>query len=312
MSLTELSANRLTANGFLIDTNDSSLGGLVTITASAAGSLLLDPTLGVFDRYYMIYYIKTNAAVTVVLPTTTAVTRGWACRIVLYSTTNAGTIAINNSSGQNIYNIVSVASGFALQPRVSADVVAAKGVEGWVVIPYLYDILPTRKFVYSPNRSLLPKALTTTNFCAYSGAVGSTINVNSAVAVPIPWSTTRNGYFVDNIYFTHSSALPTQIFVNTTCIITVRALVFVNKLGGATSANRFSIAVNGSFVGFASETTSATVSLSATTTVEVTTTQIINAGSYIQLGVYKSAVSGGTNPLDQGSTCISVQAVGHS
>ena len=297
------SAQRAVCNGYLIDTNNASMGGLVTVIATTPVTLPLDPSLGTFEEYYFIYYIKTDVAVTLTMPNTANVSRGMGIRVILNSVTGLGTITINDQSGLLTSMVASTT-----QSMVCVDIYNTINNLNWSLSRYLFDVPQIRRFVVNPSKALITKELTITNFCAYSAAPGSTLNVNSTTPVAVPWSTTQPGYFVDNVYLTHSAVNPTRITALTAVTLLVKILTFVNNAGGATAINRIGIRVNGGTIGFG-ENTLGTISPSATTSVETLYNTSIVSGNFIEILVYKTAVSGGTNLLNQGNTCINIQVI---
>jgi hypothetical protein len=299
------SEQRITANNYVIDTNNNVLGGFASITTSSA-TLNLSPTGGVLDRYFYTYYIKTDVAVTVTLPITATTTKGWKCRIILFSPTSAGSLVIKDSAGTTVAGLSSPNS--ASKPSVELILVKNATLGNWFPIYSTYNVPRRSLFVVNGAGFVVNTPMSLGNFTAFSGLVGTTLNVNNTVLVPIPWSSAATGFYQDNIFFTQTST--TQITCLRACNVRLKSLAFVNNLGGATSVNTFSVTKNGGSFGTPIVgVISGTISLSASVVFELTTYSNLAAGDVIDLRIGKTASSGGTNPLDQGITSINIQVI---
>lgn len=297
----ELSTQRLSANNFVVDTNNASIGSFVSIQTPGV-SIDLDPS-GPLDGLYGTYYIQTDVATIVVLPPLTNLIKGWKCRIILYSSAGTGSLTINNSSGSFIAKLSYVGA----TSRPSLDLIASKGtVFSWLPVYYMYGTNFRSMFVSDATNSLVPSVRSTGNFFAFSGIPGSTINVNTTTFVYLPWSTTVTGYYSDANFFAHSAATPTLITCLRACYVSIKALVFISNLGGATSVNQMRLEYNSVLI--ASGINLGTISQVTTNVYEISVDNFYTpVGASFRIGVRKTAVSAGTNPLDQGNTCINIQ-----
>lgn len=297
----ELSNQRLLADNTTIDTNNASIGSFVSIVAPGA-SIDLDPS-GPLDGLYGIYYIQTDIATVVILPPLVSLIKGWRCRIILYSLAGTGSLTINDSSSLFVAKLTYVGAS----SRPSLDLIASKGTAySWLPIYYMYGTTSRSIFVSDSTNSLVPSARSTGNFFAFSGAPGSTINVNTTTFVYLPWSTTVTGYYIDTGFFTHSAGTPTLITCSRACYVSIKVLIFINNLGGATSVNQMRLEYNSALT--PSGINLGTVSQVTTNVYELSVDNVYTpVGSSFRVGIRKTATSAGTNPLDQGNTCINIQ-----
>lgn len=289
-------------NNAIVDTNNASLGGIATISTPGA-TLNLEPNVGILNKYYYIYYVTTNVSTTVTLPVIANLIKGWKCRLILYSSAGTGSLVVQDSAGTSLFTLTTPNT----VARPSVEVFAVKGTtNNWIYIYNMYNVLQKTIFTVAGTNSLVPAAMTVGKFVAYSGAVGSTINVNSTTLIPIPWSSSVTGFFQDNVYFSLSGT-SSIITCMKTSFMKIKALIFVGNQGGATSINRANLLIKGLSQNF--EVMQGTISTTTSIVWELTALCSASVGNSIEIRVGRSSFSGGTNPLDQGSTCIFIQVI---
>ncbi len=293
----ELSNQRLIANNFTIDTGNSSAGGFVRIENPGA-SINIDPSAGILTEYYGIYYIVSDVDTTVILPSSSSLIKGWSCRLILKSNTNSSLI-IKNSSGSN----VAVLSSTSTTSLRMIDMIFVRSSITWYSLKYISSTITRSISITGDNHESYGNySIASSNFFSFSGAPGSTLNVNTTTFVNIPWSNTTTGYFTDGLFFRHNTLTPSIINVIRPCCVRIQAIIAINSAGGATAINQISMP-NG-----AGAINVGTVSQIATNVYEYTfdTLNFVSNASF-SIGVRKTAVSGGSNLLDQGNTCINIQ-----
>lgn len=303
--------NIVVKSGTCMNINNVGIGGFVKINTSVNINLL--PSPGGLDGYFSTYYIITNGNITVTLPpiTTdgaTGVIEGWKCKIIFHiNGFISDSVTILSATGIQVGALELVD---ATAPHRMVELQSTGSlVFPWSITYFAYNTVVPRLLTVSTVGSAIQKKVTTGNFFSFSANIGgSSVNLNSATLVSIPWDTNSPGIHIDDIYFRLTSANPTRIICLKQALCEVTVLLFAVAAGGATAPTTVRLSENGVPMNNTSVLNS-TISLSATFSVIFSTIVLLNYNSYYEIQAGKTTVSAGTNIVNRIITCIHIRVI---
>jgi hypothetical protein len=306
VALQESSLAQFSSPAIIVGVNECSLGGEVTISSAANFSLIPGVNVTGLTRYYNTYNIATDATISVTLPGTADVKRGWKCKVVLYSA--AATGVVNLISGATIASISSTLSGYNF-----CELTMTNSANNLWRVSYSYLNIPASRFI-SYSSSGFPSLIPTTRpaFFAFSGSSPTnSVNVQSATKVMIPWAFGYPGRYVNPIFFNPAPAVNTQIVPLVTMNVKITLGIFLNTTGGGV-IDTFTVFLyysSGAGIAFGSFTTQNIISTTSPFVVEYNMIRELPTGLTYEIGI--SSAGAGTLPTVPENMFIHIEVLSY-
>jgi hypothetical protein len=284
----------------------------VTITTASNFSIVPGVNVTGLTRYFNVYSIVSNATTSLTLPAASALTVGWKCYIILYSSASTGVLNMLTSGFTNIGQLNTTVTNYNC-----CELTLTGTANNIWRVSYSYVNTASGRFITYNSLSPITSSLSfiRPGFYSYSGvSPTNSVNINTAgTPVMIPWSSSAASRYIDTSFF--STPTPTAIrILNTGMAVRIMVVIAFDSTGGATigtvSASLYFSAgptLMGSSFNLQSTTSSSAFYVSEFEILFATMT----GGFNYEIGIFNNNGGIGTNPTIPESTFIRIDVLSY-